>query len=267
MQLMTTVGVQLVQMQVGWNAGTNARGIMDSLADARRGDIVVTPEGSVSGYPASGDVDELSRIKADEVGEALELLEGCAREKHLSLWVGVVRSIGPRWVNEAVGFSSEGRRTYRKRNLADLERPLFERGSELPTFLAGQATIGVQICRELRFPEQWVALALGGAQLLLHMNNAVGAPKFFDVWRSMLVARAHETQRWVVSANAADPQQHCPSAVIAPTGEIALELPRGSNAAHRVELDLDAVRNDYLSQRVDPVAPKRPRGRRGTSAP
>jgi predicted amidohydrolase len=74
----------------------------------------------------------------------------------------------------------------------------------------------------------------------------------FNVWRSMLVARAHELQRWVVSANVADAHQHSPSAVIAPTGEILLELGTGSEAAPRVELDLDAVHDDYLTQRVGP---------------
>jgi predicted amidohydrolase len=85
------------------------------------------------------------------------------------------------------------------------------------------------------------------------MNHAVGEPVTFEVWRSMLIARAHETQRWVVSANAADPRQHCPSMIIDPRGRVALEMPTGTDAAYRAELALDVIRDGYLSQRVPPV--------------
>lgn len=196
MRRMTIVGVHVVQMRVGWDARTNARRIIDLLHDAHPGDIIVTPEGSVSGYPASGDVGELSRIEPEEVEEALELVARVAQEQSLFVWVGVVRRVGLSWVNEAMELSAEERRTYRKRNLADLERSQFQRGSDLPTFQAGRATVGAQICRELRFPEQWIALASSGAQVLLHLNHAVGAPPMFNVWRSMLVARAQDLSCW-----------------------------------------------------------------------
>jgi predicted amidohydrolase len=256
-RLVTTVGVSIVQMRVGWSSKQNADRIVGFLEDARPGDVVITPEGSVSGYPATGNVGDLHRINAAAVEGALGVLEQVARERSLLLWVGVVRSEGSSWVNEAVGLSADGRRTYRKRNLADAERHLFEGGSELPTFQTGIVTMGVQICRELRFPEQWIALASSGAQLLAHLNHAGGTPAMFDVWRAMLVGRAHENQRWVASANAADPDQHCPSLIVAPTGEVILEMAPGFDAVGRVEVDLDAVRDTYLQQRV-PVA-ARPR--------
>jgi predicted amidohydrolase len=254
----TTVGVSLVQMRVGWNAEQNADRIVRLLEGARPGDIVITPEGSVSGYPATGDAGDLDRINAVEVEGALRVLERAARERSLLLWVGVVRSEGSIWLNEAVGLSGDERRTYRKRNLADVERQLFQGGSELPTFQTSSATMGVQICRELRFPEQWIALASGGAQLLAHLNNAVGTPAMYDVWRAMLVGRAHENQRWVASANAADPNQHCPSLIVGPTGEVVLEMAPGIDAVGRVEVDLDAVQDTFLRQRVPVAKPPPP---------
>jgi predicted amidohydrolase len=198
-------------------------------------------------------VGDLDRINAAGVEGALGALEHAARERSLLLWVGASRSEGSSWVNEAVGLSADERRTYRKRNLADIERQLFRGGSELPSFQTGSVTMGVQICRELRFPEQWIALASGGAELLAHLNHAVGTPATLDVWRAMLVGRAHENQRWVASANAADANQHCPSLIVGPTGEVVVEMAPGIDELERVEVDLDAVQDTFLRQRV-PVA-------------
>ena len=244
------VGIHLIQMRVGWDAQENADLIARLLEGARPGDIAVTPEGSVSGYPATGEADDLSRIETRKVYEALNALELTAKTRGVVLWTGIVRKVGNSWCNEAVELRFGERRTYRKCNLANWERNHFTPGMSLPTFDVGAATVGVQICRELRFAEQWLGLALTGAQVLIHLNHAAGAPRMFDVWRSMLVSRAHETQRWVVSANAADPHQHSPTIVVAPSGEVLLELEPHRDAAARVELDLGAVRDDYLSQRA-----------------
>jgi predicted amidohydrolase len=247
---MGTLGVGVIQMRVRWDPAKNTRRIVELLEGVKPGDIVVTPEGSLYGYPSSGDVGELALIDGAGAERAVEPLERTAAERRIVLWVGVVRKVEEGWVNEAVALSTEARRTYRKCNLATLERDLFVAGSSLPIFEAGGARAGVQICRELRFPEQWIGLALAGAEILLHLNNAAGNPDKFDVWRSMLVARGHETQRWVASANAAHPRQHSPSIIVAPTGEVVLKLEPGIDASQRTELDPGVVRNEYLSQRT-----------------
>jgi predicted amidohydrolase len=249
---MGTIGVDVIQMHVGWDPDENARRIVELMETPKPGDTVVTPEGSVSGYPTSGNAGDLSQIDHSGVERALDGPEQTARQIEVVIWVGVVRKLEEGWVNEATALSAGARRTYRKCNLATVERDLFVPGSSLPIFDAGRVRTGVQICRELRFPEQWIGLALAGAELLLHLNHAVGSPDVSEVWRSMLVSRAHETQRWVVSANAAHPQQHSPSVVVAPTGEVVLELKSGDETSERAELDLGAVRNAYLNQRAVP---------------
>jgi len=158
-------------------------------------------------------------------------------------------------VNEAIELSPHDAQRYRKCNLANHKRPLFEPGSELPVFRWTGTHIGVQMCREIRFPDQWWALGRGGADVFLHLNNGIAERETFEIWRSMLVARAHETQRWVVSANVADPRQHAPTVVVDPTGVIDVELSPGEEQTARVELDLSKTRNDYLSQRLDQGAP------------
>jgi len=68
------------------------------------------------------------------------------------------------------------------------------------------------------------------------------------VWRSHLISRAAETQRFVLAANVADPRQHCPSMIISPRGEVLAETTTTGPATLRAELDLDQVSDWYLSQ-------------------
>ena len=247
-------GLVLAQTSIGWEVDRNLAQILEAAELARRGDVVVTPEGSLSGYPTDGVIDELMRIDHRAVEVAMTTLDGTAAAADIAIWIGVVSRPDGRWVNEAIEVSSRGRRSYRKRNLAHHERGHFKAGTGLPLFPWSSARVGVQMCRELRFPEQWSALGLNGANIFLHMNNGRADASVFEIWRSMLIARAHETQRWVASANIADPDQHAPSMIVHPSGVIERELARGEEGAIRVEVDLSEIREDYLSQRVAPEA-------------
>jgi predicted amidohydrolase len=245
------IGAVLAQIPIGWSVEENAVAILSALDAAQPGDIVVTPEGSVTGYPIDGDVEQLAFIDQRAVAEALDRLEAAAAKVGAAVWVGVLSEDSGRWVNEAIELSADVRRVYRKRNLAQIERPLFAAGADLPVFPTGQTHVGVQLCRELRFPEQWISLARGGAEIFVHPNNGAAPRSVFEVWRSMLVARAHETQRFVVSANASRDDQHCPSVVVAPGGVVLIELPAGATEVVRTELDLTQVSDEYLNQRID----------------
>jgi omega-amidase len=248
---MSVIGAMLAQIPVGWSVEKNAAAMLTALDAAQPGDIVVTPEGSLTGYPTDGDVEQLTFIDEGEVAEALDRLETAAVKVGASLWVGVLSQDSGRWVNEAIELSAGVRRVYRKRNLAHVERPMFAAGVDLPVFPTGQTQVGVQICRELRFPEQWISLARGGAEIFIHPNNGVAPRSVFEVWRSMLVARAHETQRFVVSVNASRDDQHCPSVVVAPSGIVLVEIPAGVTEVVRTTLDLAQVSAEYLRQRMD----------------
>ena len=65
----------------------------------------------------------------------------------------------------------------------------------------------------------------------------------------MLIARAHELQRFVVSVNAAGQGQHSPTLAVDPRGRVVCELPPTMEAIRRVELDLDEIGTEYLDQR------------------
>ena len=251
------MGVVIAQVPVGFSVPSNVDAIRRVLGEAEPGDVVVTPEGALTGYLLHGqaDLERLGAAKSEVVTEAIADLADEAVRRHLHVWLGVCRHVNGAWSNEAVGLLDDGTRlTYRKVNLATAERGVFEAGSDLPVFElpvgSSSLAVGVQLCRELRYPEQWRSLADRGARLFLHLNHGVTEdPSVAETWRAMLIARAAENQRFLISANAASPQQHCPSVVSGPDGSVLAELPAGETQVARVVLDTDATADWYIGQR------------------
>jgi predicted amidohydrolase len=117
----------------------------------------------------------------------------------------------------------------------------------------GKVTVGVQLCREIRFPEQWLYLASAGAQVFVYLTSAANTREVNGVWRSHLISRAAENQRFLASANIAHPDQHCPSMVVSPRGEVLGELRPGQADLLRHTINLDEVAGWYLGQRRQDV--------------
>jgi predicted amidohydrolase len=250
------------QFEISLSIKENLDSILELLDQTKPGDLVVFPEGSVSGY--STDMSFLDQVNQNEVNEGLDLLQREAIKREINLWVGACLKENGDWINTAVGFSPQNKRfVYQKINLANHERGTFSAGSELPLFQikTGNRTVllGIQICREIRYPEQWGWLARCGAKVILHLNNAVGDESILPVWRSHLVSRAAETQRFVISANNAAPDQKSPTIIVKPDGQILREVVSDQTATLRAELDLSLVSDWNLDQcRTDVIQVKPP---------
>lgn len=241
----------IAQFPVSQDISENLTAIQAVLAQARQGDLVLLPEGGLSGY--SEDSGFFGRLDEAALHMALEQLRLEAKQRYLHLWVGASYRKQGCWYNAAWGFTPDGKlHCYHKINLATAERQYVTAGRDLPIFRLefpqGEAMIGVQICRELRYPEQWGWLARQGAQVILHLNNATGSDVEQPVWRSHLISRAAETQRFVLSANNAARLQKCPSIAVAPSGQVLGEIISAEPAMLRVEIDLALVSDWYLSQ-------------------
>ena len=146
---------------------------------------------------------------------------------------------------------------YRKVNLATGERNKLIAGSDLTVltlrFDDGPLSVSPQLCREVRFPDQWHVPACRGAQLFVYLTYAANPRESVNVWRSHLVSRAAETQRFVVAANVAHPDRHCPTMIVSPVGEVIAEA-LGSNAVTlRASVDIDEVNNWYIDQQRSDV--------------
>jgi predicted amidohydrolase len=126
----------------------------------------------------------------------------------------------------------------------------------LEIVIGGQAVgVGIQLCREIRFPVQWRYLARGGAEVFAYLTNAVGDESGMQagVWRSHLVSRAAENQRYVLAANNAGEGQKCPSMIVAPDGRVLWEVISTCVEMNRREIELSEVADWYLSQARDDV--------------
>ena len=106
------------------------------------------------------------------------------------------------------------------------------------TLSAGELQTGVQLCREIRFPEQWHCLARQGAPVLIYLTYAANPAEPPGVWRAHLISRAAETQRFVLAANVAHGTQHCPTMIVSPRGQVLGEAPAGTAATLERLIDL-----------------------------
>ena len=241
----------IAQFPVSLSIQNNLEMIDSVLEQTKVGDWALFPEGSLSGY--SPDMSFLQHINQGELFEGLRHIQQVAEQRMINIWVGACMNVDGKWFNTAQGFSADGKAyVYHKINLANQERGFFSTGNQLPTFDVntpdGTVKIGIQICRELRFPEQWGWLARCVAQVILHLNNAVGEDRFQSVWKGHLVSRAAETQRFVLSANNAAPKQGSPTIAIDPDGLTLGEIVSAELGTLRVELDLSKASHRLLEQ-------------------
>ena len=245
------------QFPVALRVEENLDLIRGVLAHARPEDLVVLPEGALSGYEE--DPAFLSEVDPAAVEEGLRILGEEAKNRRLHLFFGSCLPEGERWYNAGFYRGPRGEEfVYRKVNLANKERGHFAAGSELPVLEIGvdgrTVKVGTQLCREIRYPEQWRHLAAAGAEVFVYLNNAVGDESLLPVWRSHLVSRAAENQRFVLGANNARPGQKCPTLAVDPDGTVLWEVVSDSAAVGRVEIDLSRVGYGYLEQaRTDVV--------------
>jgi len=265
------------QLEVGWDPVANSARITSFLkAEASPGCLVVLPEGALSGY--DDELSGLDNLDPSALASAAAAVAAAAGQLGLHVLCGSLLRAGDEWFNAALYFGPAGERwIYRKVNLATHERGRLAAGTALPLLNLpapappappaavppplpnrsepGPIRVGVQLCRELKYPEQWHVLARRGAQMLAYLTYAANPQIPPGVWRSHLVSRAAETQRFVLAANVADENQHCPSLVVSPRGEVIAEATSTAPQALHAELDLAEVSDWVISQqRGDVVA-------------
>ncbi|MEU1965427.1 carbon-nitrogen hydrolase family protein [Micromonospora sediminicola] len=243
--------VVIGQVPTGWDLARNLTGIARVVAAARPGDIVLLPEGALSGY--APDLSSLAHLDLDALDRGISRLAALAREHAVHLFCGSLLHDDGAWWNTALYFAPDGGRwTYRKINLAVNERDVLRAGDELPTLTLtlpeGRLEVGVQLCREIRYPEQWQYLARAGVGAFVFLTNAASPEAPAGLWRSHLISRAAENQRFVFAVNVADPAQHCPSMVVSPRGEVLGELAPGRVGTLRVTVDLTQASDWSIGQ-------------------
>jgi predicted amidohydrolase len=246
-----TISALVAQFPIGLDLRANRDAILDVIGRAAPQTLIVLPEGALSGY--AEDPAFLAAIDPADLDAALGELRAAVARRQVHLVFGSCLREDGAWFNAGIYAGPRHELfIYRKVNLAISERGAFRAGERLDGPLleiAGQQVrLGIQLCREIRFPEQWQLLARGGAQIFAYLTNAVGDAAPAPVWRSHLISRAAENQRFVLAANAAHPAQKCPSMIVTPAGEVAWEALSANAASGHASLDLAAVADWYLGQ-------------------
>jgi predicted amidohydrolase len=247
-----TVSLKVAQFKISFDIKANHKQIMSMLDEVAEDEVIVFPEGALSGY--SPDNTFLSRIDESLLQSCINNFREEAVLRGVHLILGSCIREGGSWFNAGMYFGPNREYVlYKKINLANSERGCFSSGNELSTFdiqlKQFKFKAAFQLCREIRYPEQWQALANEGAELFFYLTNAVGDIEIAPVWRSHLVSRAAENQRFICGANAADAEQKCPSIIISPAGKVLCEELSGNASVILANIDLDEVSDWNLDQR------------------
>ncbi len=237
--------IRIAQLHVTQNIAENVQKIKAALDEAQSGEWVVFPEGMISGYYPE-DAEYLKKLDSSQIDAVITDIKDMAVEKKVHVIVGTAYRESEQWYNVALLIDESGVKIYKKNNLSTLDRDHFTQGQDINSISEGGVILGIQMCRELVFPEQWRLLKQKGTQVIFHINNAI---KEDDKKReSLLIARAFENQYWVCSVNNADPSQIMRSMVINPVGDIVWSSEPAIEMTAVFDIDLTQVQNIYLEQ-------------------
>ena len=245
-----TLRVAGVQMPVTTNIAANVKTILRAIefAARERAQVLVTPEGSLSGYTA--------KFNPTVAAEAIETVAKGARAAGLALVLGTcfADSDGQRYdaqrfysaTGEYLGFHAK---ILLCRKIGGPPRPGemdYFRTSPLRTFALGDLTVGGLVCNDMGANPEWTPMpdphlahqlaGMGARVIFLSVNSGIGEGDDLalnrDYHDSNLRLRARSAGVWVVVANAADPAGRldatCPSGIVSAEGRWVLRAnPKG----------------------------------------
>lgn len=242
---------RVTQLIVTKDIQENLNKVISVLQESTQGEWVLFPEGMISGYYPE-DENFLSQLNTDAIDKALDTVTQIVKEKNIVCLIGSALKENDTWYNCSIYLSPDQKIIYRKNNLSILDRNHFSAGNELKVYEQDNIKFGIEMCRELTFPEQWKLLKKNGAQVIFHINNAIKESD--KIREQVLVARAFENQVWVCSVNNAASSQTMSSMIIDPSGKVVWQSTPQREEIHTEELDLSLVSTQYLQQeRIDLV--------------
>ncbi len=237
--------VTIAQLVVSRSINTNLEKVIKSLQNSSSGEWVLFAEGMVSGYYPDED-NYISQLNEDEITKAITKIEETVKEKNCYCLIGSALKIDDKWFNCTLFITPNEKLIYEKNNLSNLDRNHFVSGNELKTYKADDVNFGIQMCRELVFPEQWKILKKEGAQVFFHTNNSITESD--KVREHLLIARAFENQTWVCSVNNAASPQTMLSMIIDPLGNVVWKSTAQREEVHSEDIDLSKDSSLYLQQ-------------------
>jgi predicted amidohydrolase len=205
-------------------------------------------------------------------GPSLGAARGWARELGIHLLAGSISEQGPAGkafnTSVLIGPGGDDLALYRKIHMFDVdaggvayrESEHEEPGEEIVTAPLPQATVGLSVCYDLRFPELFRILAVRGAGILT-VPSAFTRVTGRDHWEVLLRARAIENQAFVLAPNQtgeAPPHfdSNGRSMIVDPWGVVLATAP---DEECFVTAELDFSAQERVRESLPSLANRRPR--------
>ena len=218
--------IALVQMEALINNRTENLSKLKKyveIAADNNAHIICFPETSIHGYSKN-----LYKKSAESIDEISNILNEWACNYSLCILAGLAEKSPNKkpYITHLVVQPNADIGIYRKTHLGKSEKSYFSAGSSLPIFKTPTATIGIQICWDLHFPEISTIMSSKGAEIIFapHASpTVVGDRK--NIWLKYLTARAYDNSAFLAACNLigenGDGQSFCGGAlVINPKGEL-----------------------------------------------
>ncbi|MBA7487084.1 Deaminated glutathione amidase [subsurface metagenome] len=257
--------VAIIQLNSGNNAQANLETTHGLLVEAlgKNPDVIVLPE--YSNY--MGDIETFTEAAAERGSPWFSMLSSFAAENKLEIIAGLlIQHNGEKAASMACHFRRDGSSglEYQKIHLFDLYIPGGESYRESSRLAAGDHLAigeisgilsGLAICYDLRFPELFRRLALGGAKVI-YVPAAFTTPTGILHWQVLLQVRAIENQVYIIAANQVgnylkNKSSYGHSMIVDPRGKIIAEArgPENETGGQVISADVDldelaAVRRD-----------------------
>jgi predicted amidohydrolase len=205
-------------------------------------------------------------------GASLTTVAGWARAHGIRILAGSIAERAEeeeRLFNTSVLIDSDGEiaAIYRKIHMFDVdvggivyrESEAEQAGREIVSVDAGPIRVGLTVCYDLRFPELFRILAVGGARLIT-VPSAFTLATGRDHWEVLLRARAIENQVFVLAPNQfGEVHPHYSSygrsMIVDPWGLVLAQAP---DEECFVAADLDLAGQEEVRERLPSLANRRP---------
>ncbi|OYN90183.1 carbon-nitrogen hydrolase family protein [Parenemella sanctibonifatiensis] len=266
--------VCLGQITADQDPELNLRLVADqATAAAEQGaDLLVLPEATMASFSAAP-----RRAAEPEGGPWSQAVAEVARKAGLTIAVGMFtwpdepaandRTTNDQRVrNTLLVTDGTEHRSYHKRHLYDAygfteSRTVAPGDDLLVTEIAGVG-VGAAICYDLRFSAHFLALADGGARVIIVAASWAAGPNKADQWRTLARARAMDSTCWVLACGQSAPAQASGpvplgvggSLVVDPYGNVVAEA---AASPEQLVVDLDLGLVDRARDEVPVLANRR----------
>jgi predicted amidohydrolase len=269
---MSKLVVAAVQMRSGLdkeqNLSTAERLIDEAVGGGAK--MVALPE-----HFSCGGVAQIQRENAELIwGPTVERLRNKAASAGIYLVAGSLAERVPdsdRVFNTSVLIDPRGEitATYRKIHLFDVElndqpavreSDFFQAGDSIVAARTDYGTVGLTVCYDLRFPEIYRALAVGGAEIIFVVSSFMASTGRYH-WEPLLRARAIENQVFIVAPDQAGPVpgtsvlRYGHSAIVDPWGTA---LAQASDGEGVITAEIDLERLTAVRRQLPSLAGRRP---------